>query len=87
MEMAIKCRPFSSSGFYHYCKLTCFEQFNRFKREHGLVGSLVPYGLPGYDITKWPRKLRAEYNFEHVDPLAAISDEDLRENKIMISHM
>lgn len=60
-------------------------QFNEYKSSYGIgYESFIPYDLPGYDITKWPRNLRAKWSFDKKDPLADIPEKDLQENNIML---
>lgn len=60
-------------------------QFKDYKSQYGIgYDTFIPYGLPGYDITKWPRSLRKKYSLDDEDPLADIPEKDLKNNMIML---
>ena len=58
-------------------------QMTKYKKHGGFHG-FRPYDIPGHDITKWSRKERAKWNFDKKDPLADISEKDLKEGNIML---
>lgn len=59
--------------------------FKDFKSEHGIFTSrCVPPGAPDWDIMKWPRELRARFNFDGVDPLAKFSDAELKSGNLVL---
>ena len=64
--------------------LTNPKQFKECKKDYGM-GECTLVDVPSFDITKWPRKLRAKYAFDHKDPLADIPEKDLKESKIMLA--
>lgn len=52
----------------------------------GGISMRASTGLGGtdYDITKMPRKKRAQYAFDKKDPLADFTDDDLKNNRIAL---
>ena len=63
-------------------------QFKDYKTRYGLGDeTFIPFNLPGFDITKWPRALRAKWSFGGEDPLAGISDKDLKEGNLAFGPM
>ena len=66
--------------------LTKSKQFKEYKKNYG-TGEFTLVEVPSFDITKWSRKLRAKYAFDHRDPLADIPEKDLKESKIMLAYI
>lgn len=60
-------------------------QAQEYKAAHGKIPFGHSCGDGGYDITKWPRSLRALYAYDGKDLLADIPLKDLKENKIMLA--
>ena len=52
-----------------------------YKRKHG-TGGRNPIGGTKYDITRMSRKERASYAFDKKDPLADVSEKDLKEGNL-----
>lgn len=53
----------------------------KYKSQHG-TGGKNPIGGTKYDITKMSRKERAKYAFDEKDPLADVSEKDLKEGNL-----